>query len=57
MLDFLSQQSALLAARLAKNEKVPLPDSVPEGMSPARAAAFVGFCHTLLNSNEFIYMN
>ena len=57
VLDFLNQQSALLAERLAKNEKVPLPDSIPEGMAPARAAAFVGFCHILLNSNEFIYMN
>ena len=57
ILDFLNQQSALLAERLAKSEKVPLPDSIPEGMAPARAAAFVGFCHILLNSNEFIYMN
>jgi hypothetical protein len=23
----------------------------------ARAAAFVDFCHTLLNSNEFLYVN
>jgi hypothetical protein len=57
VLDFLNQQSALVAERLARNEKVPLPDSIPEGMAPARAAAFVGFCHILLNSNEFIYMN
>jgi hypothetical protein len=57
VLDFLNQQSALLAERLAKTDKVPLPDSVPAGMAPARAAAFVDFCHTLLNSNEFIYMN
>ena len=57
VLDFLNQQSALVAERLARSEKVPLPDSIPEGMSGARAAAFVGFCHILLNSNEFIYMN
>jgi hypothetical protein len=57
ILDFLNRQSGLLAERLAKNEKVPLPDAVPAGMSPARAAAFVDLCHTLLNSNEFIYMN
>jgi len=57
ILEFLNQQSPLLAARLAKNEKAPLPESVPEGMAPERAAAFVDFCHTLLNSNEFIYMN
>jgi hypothetical protein len=57
ILDFLNEQSALIAPRLAKGDKVPMPDAVPQGMSPARAAAFVDLCHTLLNSNEFIYMN
>jgi hypothetical protein len=57
VLDFLNQQSALLGERLAKNQKVPMPDSVPAGTAPERAAAFVDFCHTLLNSNEFVYMN
>jgi hypothetical protein len=57
VLDFLNQQSPLLASRLAKNEKVPMPDSIPVGMPPERAAAFVDFCHTLLSSNELIYMN
>jgi len=57
ILEFLNRQSGLIGARLANNEKVPLPDHVPEGTSPAWAAAFVDFCHTLLNSNEFIYMN
>jgi hypothetical protein len=57
ILDFLHQQSGLLAARLTKGEKVPIPADVPQSMSPAEAAAFVQLCHTLLNSNEFIYMN
>jgi hypothetical protein len=57
ILDFLNQQSALITERLAKNENVPMPDSIPQGMAPARAAAFVDVCHTMLNSNEFIYMN
>jgi hypothetical protein len=57
ILEFLNQQSDLKAKRLENNEKVPLPDSIPTGMPPAMAAAFVDFCHTLLNSNEFIYMN
>jgi len=51
----------LIAERLARNEtktdKVPMPDVIPQGMAPERAAAFVDLCHTLLNSNEFIYMN
>jgi hypothetical protein len=57
ILDFLHQQSGLLGARLAKGEKIPIPAEVPQSMSPADAAAFVQLCHTLLNSNEFIYMN
>jgi Protein of unknown function (DUF1553)/Protein of unknown function (DUF1549)/Planctomycete cytochrome C len=57
VLDFLTQQSILTGQRLAKNEKLPLPDAIPQGMSPAMAAAFVDLCHALLNSNEFLYMN
>jgi len=57
ILEFLDQQSGLIAERMAKSDKVPMPDAVPEGMPPARAAAFVDVCHALLNSNEFIYMN
>jgi len=34
-----------------------VPAELPAGMDPARAAAFVDFCHTLLNSNEFLYVN
>jgi hypothetical protein len=26
-------------------------------MDPAKAAAFVDFCHTLMSSNEFMYIN
>jgi len=57
VLEFLSRQSTLLGERLARNEKPPVPDQIPAGMDPARAAAFVDFCRTLLNSNEFLYMN
>ncbi len=57
VLDFLRQQSSLLGERLARNERPPLPAQLPDGMDPARAAAFVDFCHTLLNSNEFLYVN
>jgi hypothetical protein len=57
VLDFLTQQSILTGERLAKDEKLPMPDVIPQGIPPAMAAAFVDFCHTLLNSNEFLYMN
>ena len=51
------KQATLHAERLARNEKPPVPAELPAGMDPARAAAFVDFCHTLLNSNEFLYVN
>jgi hypothetical protein len=57
VLDFLRQQTTLHGERLARNEKPPVPAGLPAGMDPARAAAFVDFCHTLLNSNEFLYVN
>jgi hypothetical protein len=57
VLDFLGRQSEVIGRRLAQNEKVLLPENPPANMAPARAAAFVDFCHTLLNSNEFLYVN
>ena len=54
---FLEKQATVLSARLAKNEKVLLPENMPKGMDPAKAAAFVDFCHTLMSSNEFMYIN
>jgi len=56
-LEFLNRQGAILATRLARDEKVALPDRVPEGVSPERAAALVDLCHMLVNSNEFLYVN
>jgi cytochrome c553 len=57
VINFLDQQAAEISGRLAMNEKIAIPDRVPQGMDPARAAAFVDLCQTLLNSNEFVYMN
>jgi hypothetical protein len=57
MLNFLDEQKTLLAARLARNEKVRLPEKIPNSMDPAHVAAFVDLCHALLNSNEFLYVN
>ena len=56
---FLKEQSAIMVARLAGGDKTkpPLPTRSPEGMEPSRAAAFVDFCHMLLASNEFLYVN
>jgi hypothetical protein len=56
-LKFMNRHSPILAERLARSEKVPLPENLPAGADPARAAALVDFCHMLLNSNEFVYLN
>jgi len=57
VLDFLSRQAAEIASRPTTDDKVGMPDTLPVGMPPARAAAFVDFCQALLNSNEFVYAN
>jgi hypothetical protein len=55
--EFLQNQASILREQLARNDKVYVPESLPAGVEPAHAAAFVDFCHALLNSNEFVYMN
>jgi hypothetical protein len=49
----------MMTVRLASGQKTkpPMPTNVPDGLAPARAAAFVDLCHMLLNSNEFVYIN
>jgi hypothetical protein len=37
--------------------KETLPEPVPKSDSPAHSAAIVDFCHSLLNSNEFLYVD
>jgi mono/diheme cytochrome c family protein len=54
---FLGKQSTVIADRLSRREPVLLPDNLPAGTDPAKAAAFVDFCHALLSSNEFMYVN
>jgi hypothetical protein len=54
---FVHKQSALIAARAAKGEKLALPPAMPPGADPAMAAAIVDFCHMLISSNEFVYVN
>ena len=54
-LTFLDEQERLIAERQENGGTLALPAVVPEGVSEPRAAAFVDFCHTLLNSNEFVF--
>jgi hypothetical protein len=57
VVEFLDRQSTLFAERQARNETLAVPNALPAGIEPARAAAFVDFCHALINSNEFLYVN
>ena len=57
VLTFLDTQAEVIAERIANGEPLHLPDAVPESMGRDRAAALVDFCHMLLNSNEFVYLN
>jgi Protein of unknown function (DUF1553)/Protein of unknown function (DUF1549) len=56
---FFERQVPIMAARFAGGDKSkpPMPAKTPEGLDPARAAAFVDLCQMLLASNEFLYMN
>jgi hypothetical protein len=53
---FLVEQSALLRARLRARLSVALPEDLPAGADPARAAALADFCLALLNRNAFVHV-
>jgi hypothetical protein len=57
VLTFLEKQSGIIQGRIEKGESIALPNDVPENAEPARMAALVDFCHTILNSNEFVYQD
>ena len=52
---FLDRQARLISERLARNEKLALPELSTGGLPPAQAAAVVDLCHVMMNSNEFVY--
>jgi hypothetical protein len=56
---FLERQAPIMTRRLAESGKAtpPMPIRTPEGMNPARAAAFVDLCQMLLTSNEYQNIN
>ena len=54
---FLQKQSALIKTRLEEKKPVAVPPNLASGIDPAHAAALADFCHVLLNSNEFVYIN
>jgi hypothetical protein len=59
-LSFFSTHKPIVEERAQENKPLALPAALPQlpqGMEPAEAATLVDFCHMLLNSNEFVYVN
>ena len=54
---FFQKQVVVIKARLEGKRPVGLPPNLNSDIEPAHAAALVDFCHVLLNSNEFVYVN
>ncbi|HVY69616.1 MAG TPA: DUF1549 and DUF1553 domain-containing protein [Verrucomicrobiae bacterium] len=54
--EFFAAQERIIIQRSEAGEKIVQPESLPAGVSPYHGAALVDFCHALLNSNEFVYL-
>jgi hypothetical protein len=54
---FVEQQTAAIAADSTAPDDKQLPMPTPRNLSRAKAAAFVDFCHALLCSNEFLFVD
>jgi hypothetical protein len=54
---FFADESGIIGERARAGEELALPSASPESLSKPKAAALVDFCHMLLNSNEFVYLN
>jgi hypothetical protein len=55
--EFLGRQAETIANSGEATTSATLPTPMPAGLDPAQAAAIVDFCHALLNSNEFLYID
>jgi len=53
---FLKRQRALLEERASAGDGPP-PSNTSSTVDPLDAAALADFCHVLINSNEFVYLN
>ncbi len=53
---FLDAHPARLSGRTGPKSP-PLPSPMPDGVVPAQAAAFVDYCHVLMNLNEFVFVD
>jgi hypothetical protein len=54
---FFDDHTTIIAERASNDEPLALPSLLSLNVSDADAATLVDFCHMLLNSNEFVYLN
>ncbi|HUS35510.1 MAG TPA: DUF1549 and DUF1553 domain-containing protein, partial [Verrucomicrobiae bacterium] len=54
---FFAEHSKIVKERVVEDEPVSLPGGFPENGDKVTGATLVDFCHALLNSNEFVYVN
>lgn len=57
MADFLQRQTELLRPRLSDKNPPLRPTAAPADCDPAYGAAVVDLCHSILNLNEFMYVD
>ena len=55
--DFFARHTGIIADQLAAGHELVLPTMRPYGFDPVDAAVLVDFCHMMLNSSEFVYLN
>jgi hypothetical protein len=55
--DFLQRHREIIAARARSGDKLAAAGTLPAGVDAVDAATLVDFCHMLINSNEFVYIN
>lgn len=56
-LKFLQRQAAAVRSSDLKPADLALPESLPQNVAPAEAAALVQFCLAMFNLNEFVYID
>ena len=54
---FFTAHREVLEERLKNDEPLALPKGLTDATDPVHAATLVDFCHTVMNSNEFVYRN
>jgi hypothetical protein len=55
--EFLQRHREIIASRVKSGGRITEVAALPAGVDAVDAAALVDFCHMLINSNEFVYVN